>query len=43
MMGVVRACTSTELSAFRSLECSLSTALLGGASSGTQDSWHGSL
>ena len=34
-MRPVRACTSTELSAFRSLEWSFSTALFGGVSSGT--------
>jgi hypothetical protein len=33
----VRTCTSTELSVFRSVECSLSTFLSGGVSSGT--SW----
>ena len=34
-MRPVRACTSTELAAFRSLEWSYSTALFGGVSSGT--------
>ena len=34
-MRPVRACTSTELSAFRNLEWSFSTALFGGVSSGT--------